>query len=65
MWYHWHAESFKNDTNELLFTKQKHRLKRTSLWLPGGKRVSDRLEVWNGRVYTGIFKIDKERGPTV
>ena len=25
----------------------------------------DRLEVWNGRVYTGIFKTDKQRGPTV
>ena len=28
-----------------LFTKQKHRLKRTNLWLPGGKEVGDRLEV--------------------
>ena len=25
----------------------------------------DRLEVGNGRVHTGIFKIDKQQGPTV
>ena len=32
-----------------LFTKQKqtHRLKRTNLWLPGGRVVEDRLGVWN------------------
>ena len=65
MWYHWHAESFKNDTNELLFTKQKHRLKRTSLWLPGGKRVSDRLEVLDGQVHSIILKIDNQQRPTI
>ena len=52
-----------------LFTKQKqtHRL-RNNLWLQGvGERLRgrDSLEVWDQHVYTAIFKMDYQQGPTV
>jgi len=51
-----------------LCTKQKwtHRLKRTNLWLPGGRIGGrDSQGVKDGHVHTAIFKMDNQQGPTV
>ena len=51
-----------------LFTKQEqtHRLRE---WTYGYKEVRvgrrDRLRVWDWHVYTAIFKIDNQQGPTI
>ena len=50
--YMWNLK--RNDANEL--AKQS-----TNLWLLGGK---DSYGVWDGHVYTAIFKMDNQREPT-
>ena len=47
-----------------LFTKQIHRLREPSY---GHQGISegDRLEIWDWRLHTAIFKIDSQQGPTV
>ena len=44
--------------------KQKgtHRLKRKSLWLPGGR---DSQGAWEGHVHTAIVKMGNQQGLTV
>ena len=37
-----------------------------NLWLPGGKmRRRDNWGIWDGHIYTAVFKMDNQQGPTV
>ena len=48
-----------------LLTKQKHRLREGAYGLPAGRmRGRDSYGAWDGHVYTAIFKMDNQRGPT-
>ena len=51
-----------------VYTKQKqtHRYrKQTYGYQRGDGRVRDKLEVWDQQIQTTIYKIDKQKGPTV
>ena len=48
---------------QMNFTKQKQRM---NFGLPGGRMAGrERLGAWNGHIYSAIFKIDNQHGPTV
>ena len=36
-----------------------------NLQLPGGKGGREKQGVWDGHVYTTVFKTDNQEGPTV
>ena len=51
-----------------LFTKHKQtdRLQRMNLWLPGQRIMGrDSQGVWGRHVYTAIFEMGNQQGPTV
>ena len=55
----------KNDTNEHIY-KTDLQISKTNLWLPKGKRAGrDKSGAWDEHIYTTIYKIDKQQGPTV
>ena len=66
IWYHLYVESKKNDTNELTYKqKQTHRHGKQTYGHQRGKVGGrDKLGVWDWHVYTAIFKIDNQQGPT-
>ena len=49
----------RNDTNELTYKTETHRLRG---WTYGCQK---KWIVWNGQVHTAIFKMDNQQGPTV
>ena len=55
----------KNDTNELTYKTETHRLKIMNLWLPEGRMWGKGQGVWDGHVHTAIFKVDNQQGPIV
>ena len=61
MWYHLHAESFKNDANELIY-KTEAQTWENKFVVTRGKRVGDRLEVLDWHVHSIIFKIGNQQG---
>ena len=50
-----------------IFIKQRDsQTQRMNLWLPGGKFGGrDNQGVWDGHVYTAIFNMDNQQGPTI
>ena len=53
----------RNDTNEFIYkTETDSQTLELKLWLPGGRDIQG---VWNGHVYTAIFKMNNQQGPTV
>ena len=65
--------NLKYDTNELiyktflqnLFTKQAHRHRKQIYGYQKGKKVGDKLGVWDQQIQTAISKTDKQQGTTV
>ena len=56
----------RNNTNEPIYrTETDSQTQRTDLRLLGGKvRRRDSQGVWDGHVYTAVFKMDNQQGPT-
>ena len=57
----------KKDTNEHTYkTEIDPQTQKTNLWLPMGKGWGrDKLGIWDEHIYTTIYKIDNQQGPTV
>ena len=59
--------NLKYDTNEPIYeTETESRTQRIDWWLPRGReweRVG--LGVWDQQMQTGIYRMDKQQGPTV
>ena len=48
IWYHFHVDSKKNDTNELTYkTEIDSQTQKTNLWLPKGEGGRDKLGIWD------------------
>ena len=60
IWYPLYAESKRKDTNERIY-KRKTDLER----IYGYQWGRDRLGIWDGHVYTAIFKIGNQQWPIV
>ena len=50
-----------------LFTKQKqtHRHRKQTYGQQRGKLGEDKLGIWDQKIHTTIYKIDKQQGPTM
>ena len=58
-------ESKENDTNELIYKTERDSQTQKNLRLAGQKRGRDKFGLWDEQIYTSIYKIDKQQGPTV
>ena len=59
--------NLKNSTDELTYkTENDSETQETNLWLPKGKvERKDKLELWHYHIYTIIYKMHKQQGPTI
>ena len=56
----------KYDTKELIYkTETDTQTQRTDLWLPRGRRQRGELGVWDLQMQIIIYRMDKQKGPTV
>ena len=57
----------RHDTNELTYKMETDsQTSRMNLGLPGGRMEGRGSQgVWDGHVYTAIFKMDNQQGPTI
>ena len=56
----------KYDTKELIYkTETDTQTQRTDLWLPRGRRQRGEPGVWDLQKQTIIYRMDKQKGPTV
>ena len=57
----------RNDTNELTKWKETYKLGELTYGFRGGERMGER-DSWgvrDGYIYTAVFKMDNQQGPTV
>ena len=61
-----HTWNLENDTRELIYLKKKidSQTQKPKLWLTRWKREG-KLGVWDEQIHATIYKIDKQKGPTV